>query len=456
MLGNQERDYRDIMDLQKLLGGMGAQKEALSLDEKMKDVPMKDAERAHKTLGFQIDTEQMPAMKGYALNEGFRKDRLAQSTFPTDIENNEIAGQAKVEGSKAGLFESRLQHVANLAGMADGPMGLAQVMEQAEAYGIKPGSKLHDQLSSRTTPEDMKKYLIGLQEHLNTAKAKELRGIESREQQKTQELKMRAFIADLNARSRERVGGAHDAANERIAQTRASAIKNNQNAVKYSLEQDYTRMKEQHGPDSPQAKQSLAVLVQSKAAKSAADWAAIFARTEYNKEVEEAKKNKDPSKQVVPHTRMMELLTQGLKAFGVNVDVPLDETGGGAERQQSPGNIDNGIAPPPGALRNESSLRDQMGGLPKSYTEEELSSMYKEFKRMPDGKPKLEMGLAIQEGLKQLNLSKALSGPLPGMGTPAPTTTTPAGVPGITPGAFKRWQDIQADRARSRSRGAEK
>ena len=424
MLGNQERDYRDIMDLQKLLGGMGAQKEALSLDEKVKDVPMKDAERAYKTLGFQIDTDQMPSRKGFALNKEFRTDQLDQAAFPTSIEAAGITGQTNVDNARAGQLEARLQHIANLAGMVDGPMGMAQVMEQAEAYGIKPGSKLHQQLSSRKDPKDMKKYLSGLEKHLNTTKAQGIRAAEAKAAAEAAEWTRREEIARLNNQTRVEIGQGNNAATVRAAELRAQAAERNKQTAIRTLQQDYIDKRNRLGPQHPDTLEAKNTMERAPTLRGAGDWAGIFAQraaTEY------AEKNKKP----MPPQLIMETYEKLRSAFG------------GSSESTETSQVQNPQVAPTGDYSKEGGLRGIMGNLPQSFTPEELNNMFNEFQRMPDGPAKLQMGVAIKEAMSKVSGPQQLSGPLPGLQqqTPSPAPQVPTGVRNLP--SFQQWKAQQ-------------
>ena len=101
MLGNQERDYREIMDLQKLLGGMGAEKEQLNLAKAYKDVPEQDATREYNTLDKIIGTQQLPQRKQWELEGLGRTNEMAALKHPTDMAVESIAGPARVSAAKA-------------------------------------------------------------------------------------------------------------------------------------------------------------------------------------------------------------------------------------------------------------------------------------------------------------------------------------------------------------------
>jgi hypothetical protein len=465
MLGNQERDYRDTMDLQKMLGGIGAQKAQLSLEEQIRDLPLKEAQRIRDIQDAGLTTKYAPELKELFAKDKRRTDTKEESTLLSGIDRINSDNRQHKTKSEIEDYDQRIQSVLSLQGLlensGDDPTAKMAVLEHAQKLGMSPEDKVFQHLSKAGSSSDLADRLKGIEKHFRQRKDSIYQTeskLATQNEQLQSKLDNQRTLTELLIRGRADVGTARNASAERIAQINARAKAEAVKQVMPSLSQLQAQMIQQGDVKGAQELATLQARVRQ--AGSLTPVATFLGMQEFNKLPPNERTPEKQAEFIAKHlenfTKMEGVLSQRLMqqpqqqqqeggAIGTLPRVPNPAQGDSnspllwstesdiINEGTHPDGVPIWMRPPvqntvPGSMAKESdALPWAVNNIPENNSIL-LHDMLKVYQGMPEGKPKEQMAIAIQEVKDRL--SRDASGTSTGNTTPSATQTT---VPTQTP-----------------------
>jgi soluble lytic murein transglycosylase-like protein len=234
MLGNQERDYRDTMDLQKVLSGIGAQKAQLSLEESIRDLPLSEAKRQRDIQDADLTRQYAPELKEILVKDKRRTDTKEEALLPSSIELGLSENKRKISDNKMKEYDQAMNHMISLKGIleqSDDPTTKAMFLEEAQRLGMDPNSQIFKHLSSASNPQTLRQRVDDLEKFFRTKKDENWITMQRAEiaqkeretaREQTNQLRLlteqgRNDRNTSNIESRERIEQARNALRERLA-----------------------------------------------------------------------------------------------------------------------------------------------------------------------------------------------------------------------------------------------
>lgn len=408
---DQMNDYRDTMDLQKFLSGIGAQKAQLSLEEQIRDLPLKEAQRIRDIQDAGLTTQYAPELKELFVRDRRRTDQKETETLPSSIEATIAGNREKTNKSQTDLFDNKLNSVLSLQGIleqsGDDPAAKALVLQHAAELGIDPNSQLYQYLAKAGDPIDLANRLKGIEGHFRkrkdsiyqsetklatqndqlTAKlesARQLLAMKNAGQLDVQALRNMGAVevAQINARARQaaaRVG------NQTLNQLAAEAMKNGNPTL---------------------ARQAMEAMAKAKAAGTTTPMATFLAMQEINKLPEKERTPEAMAAAFEKHLNKFNSMEEMFKGQftaapttggpighqpmwqAMPTDPSLDaQSTNPAAPPNTPTWMMPGATMTPGANSNQNALPGAMGGLTPENEQLVLNDLLQELKNMPQNHP---------------------------------------------------------------------
>lgn len=467
MLANQERDYRDTMDLQKFLSGVGAQKAQIGLEELVRDLPKKEIERQRDIQGAGLDLMFKPGERDLSYRGKVRQDEFDSAVQPSKIGKTISDNERGISNNQLDLVNSRLSHVMGLRDMLedDDPTSLQRVLTHAQSIGMKETDPVYQHLARSGTPATLRQRLEGMEKALKTQKESIWSQVYGKDvNAEVAETRARLlYDAALNRdRVREESNIRDNNTREAIARRRAQtdALKMAQRVANQGIDQRIVSLRAAGTPEAIKEAEELAKFKIAMAnAKTGAQAAMLAAMIEGGKETAT-----NPGK-------LMELFQKHMARF-TNVEGILTSqysgvpsTGGGmgfsfGSRESSQGTPppawSTSVAPPtedgstgpvvpPGGLARERDMPSAMGRITPENEAQNLADLEAYLARGGPGSDPAQLRAAIEEQRRRVEGQGANAVPLPqppaGMGTTQEAPAPQAPMPGNNPvnDAFKEF-----------------
>ncbi len=459
MLGNQERDYRDTMDLQKVLSGIGAQKAQIGLEEMVRDLPMKQAQRVRDTQDAELTTRYAPEFKELLAKDKRRTDSFDEAVLPSKTSAQISDNDFKVLQNKEKTYDAGMQHLLGLRGIldkTDDPTVMATFMEEAQKLGMKPDSPLFKHFSSAQNPDTLRERLDNFEKHYRTRKDENWRLLEQAKMQaeeKKRQTEMLEAYRRAQLEGNERRWDLDRDMRLRIAEMQNRAKLEVASLAKTNLPKTYEAeaIARQRAGDTEGAEMFRKLAVQVKQGRDIPSLAFIMSQAELGKL---PKEQRTPEKQMELLSQFTNQLNgavemraqQGLRTMGQTgspgtsgwTTGSTEDLDAQSQNQAAPPGTPEWMFPthqiPPGAASQERNLKGQIGNLPPENETSVLADLERVYAGMPPGPAKEAMAKAIEE-------QKARSARAIGATSSAPQATPPSATATSAIGSeFAKWK----------------
>lgn len=468
MLANQERDYRDTMDLQKFLSGVGAQKAQIGLEELVRDLPKKAIERERDIQGAGLDLMYKPGERGLSYQDKVLKSEFDTAVQPSKIGKTISDNEKGVSNNQLDLINSRLSHVMGLRDMLedDDPTSLQRVLTHAQSIGMKETDPVYQHLARSGTPATLRERLSGMEKALKSQKESVWSTVYGKDvNAEVAETRAKLlYDAALNRdRSREYMNDENNRVKLELAQRRAQtdALKLAQRAANQNIEQRIVSLRSVGTPEAIKEAEELAALkLKLSSAKNGQQVALLSAMIEGGKEAAT-----NPGK-------LMELFQQHMEKFNAVTGIltqqfsGVPQQGGGmgfsfgsrgsAQGPGAPG-WSTSVAPPtedgstgpvvpPGGLTQERNMPSAMGRITPENEAQNLADLEAYLAAGGPGSDPTKLREALEDQRRRAaGQPSAPTAPLPqppaSMGTTQAAPAPQAPMPGNNPvnDAFKEF-----------------
>lgn len=158
---DQNQDYRQVMDLQKIMGIMDAQQKVDDRTEYGKNAGVRDAERQFKQTKATVDNQNYGPLaqldlEGKGLDVGMKRDTYSSTVKAKNAQNEGQVDEETLRKAERGI--SKLEALA-IPLMNAGPLQM-QMLEESE---MPP--QLKQYLQQATSPEEMNQRIAHILKH---------------------------------------------------------------------------------------------------------------------------------------------------------------------------------------------------------------------------------------------------------------------------------------------------